>query len=129
MTEAHTVNPCLSKCMSYKILIYSNRTIRYLIILLELLNALLVYIDSFCGMCLISKNIWYCTSVLPIILVSAFRNLCIVSGSLLKVYYFKMYVIIKFYSWLLYKIVCIHRSTTYKHFTSTVFLVQTCVIS
>ena len=86
VTEAHTVNPCLSKCMSHKKLIYSNRTVRYLIILLELLTVLLVYIDSFCGMCLISKNIWYCTSVLPVILVSAFRHLCIVSGSLLKRY-------------------------------------------
>ena len=45
MVEAQTVNPCLSKCMSQKRSIYSNRTVSYLIILLELLTVLLEYID------------------------------------------------------------------------------------
>ena len=47
MVEAQTVNPCLSKCMSQKRSIYSNRTVSCLIILLELLTVLLVleYID------------------------------------------------------------------------------------
>ena len=49
MVEAQTVNPCLSKYMSQKRLIYSNRTVNYLIILLELLTVLLEYIDLFVG--------------------------------------------------------------------------------
>ena len=49
MVEVQTVNPCLSKCMSQKRSIYSNRTVNYLIILLELLTVLLEYIDLFVG--------------------------------------------------------------------------------
>ena len=50
VAEAQTVNPCLSKCMSQKRLIYSNRTVSYPIILLELLTVLLEYINFFCDM-------------------------------------------------------------------------------
>ena len=49
MVEAQTVNPCLLKCMPQKRSIYSNRTVSYLIILLELLTVLLEYIDLFVG--------------------------------------------------------------------------------
>ena len=49
MVEAQTVNPCLSKYMSQKRSICSNRTVSYLIILLELLTVLLEYIDLFVG--------------------------------------------------------------------------------
>ena len=64
MTEAQTY---LSKCIQ-KRSIYSNRTVSYLIVLLELLTVLLEYIDLSVIATLISKNSYYCTNILPIML-------------------------------------------------------------
>ena len=55
----------LSKCISQKRSIYSNRTVSYMIVLLELLTVLLEYIDLFV---MISKNSYYYTNILPIML-------------------------------------------------------------
>ena len=65
MAEAQTY---LSKCISQKRSIYSNRTVSYLIVLLELLTVLLEYIDLSVMATLISKNSYYCTNILPIML-------------------------------------------------------------
>jgi len=46
-----TRNPCLLKSISQKRLIYSNRTVSYPIVLLELLTILLDYIIFFCDQC------------------------------------------------------------------------------
>ena len=54
MAEAQTY---LSKSISQKISIYSNRTVSYVIVLLELLTVLLEYIDLSVIAILISKNI------------------------------------------------------------------------
>ena len=51
-----------------KIDIYSNRTVSYMIVLLELLTVLLEYIDLYVIAILISKNSYYCTNILPIML-------------------------------------------------------------
>ena len=58
MAEAQTY---LSKCISQKRSIYSNRTVSYMIVLLE-------YIDLFVIAILISKNSYYYTNILPIML-------------------------------------------------------------
>ena len=58
----------LSMCISQKRSIYSNRTVSYMIFLLELLTVLLEYIDLSVIAILISKNSYYCTNILPIIL-------------------------------------------------------------
>ena len=65
MAEAQTY---LSKCISQKRSIYSNRTVSYMIVLLELLTVLLEYIDLFVIAILISKNSYYYTIILPIML-------------------------------------------------------------
>ena len=65
MAEAQTY---LSKCVSQKISIYSNRTVSYVVVLLELLTVLLEYIDLSVITILISKNSYYYTNVLPIML-------------------------------------------------------------
>ena len=65
MAEAQTY---LSKCISQKRSIYSNRTVSYMIVLLELLTVLLEYIDIFVIAVLISKNSYYYTNILPIML-------------------------------------------------------------
>ena len=54
MAEAQTY---LSKCISQKRLIYSNRTVSYVIVLLELLTVLLEYIDLSVIAILISKKL------------------------------------------------------------------------
>ena len=56
MAEAQTY---LSKCISQKRSIYSNRTVSYMIVLLELLTVLLEYIDLSVIAILISKNSYY----------------------------------------------------------------------
>ena len=65
MAEAQTY---LSKCISQKRSIYSNRTVSYMIVLLELLTVLLEYIDLFVIAIFISKNSYYYTNNLPIML-------------------------------------------------------------
>ena len=65
MAEAQTY---LSKCISQKRSIYSNRTVSYVIVLLELLTVLLEYIDLSVIAILISKNSFYYTNILPIML-------------------------------------------------------------
>ena len=65
MAEAQTY---VSKCISQKRSIYSNRTISYVIVLLELLTVLLEYIDLSVIPILISKNSYYYTNILPIML-------------------------------------------------------------
>ena len=65
MAEAQTY---LSKCISQKRSIYSNRTVSCMIVLLELLTVLLEYIDLFVIAILISKNSYYYTNILPIML-------------------------------------------------------------
>ena len=65
MAEAQTY---LSKCISQKRSIYSNRTVSYVIVLLELLTVLLEYIDLFVIAILISKISYYYTNILPIML-------------------------------------------------------------
>ena len=55
-------------CISQKRSIYSNRTVSYMIVLLELLIVLLEYIDLSVIAILISKNSYYCTNILPIML-------------------------------------------------------------
>ena len=65
MAEAQTY---LSKCILQKRSIYSNRTVSYLIVLLELLTVLLEYIDLSVIATLISNNSYYCTNILPIML-------------------------------------------------------------
>ena len=65
MAEAQTY---LSKCISQKRSIYSNRTVSYVIVLLELLTVLLEYIDLSVIAILISKNSYYYTNILPIML-------------------------------------------------------------
>ena len=60
MAEAQTY---LSKFISQKRSIYSNRTVSYMIVLLELLTVLLEYIDRFV---MISMNSYYYTNILPI---------------------------------------------------------------
>ena len=52
----------------YKKSIYSNRTVRYMIVLLELLTVLLEYIDLSVIATLISENSYYYTNILPIML-------------------------------------------------------------
>ena len=92
MAEAKTY---LSKCISQKRSIYSNRTVSYMIVLLELLTVLLEYIDLFVIAILISKNSYYYTNILPIML--ALRSMLsgtyyahnyasIIGGSLLHIY-------------------------------------------
>ena len=58
----------LSKCISQKRSIYSNRTVSYVIVLLELPTVLLEYIDLSVIAILISKNSYYYTNILPIML-------------------------------------------------------------
>ena len=58
----------LSKCISQKRSIYSNRTVSYVIVLLELLTVLLEYIDLSVIPILISKNSYYYTNIPPIML-------------------------------------------------------------
>ena len=65
MAEAQTY---LSKCISQKRSIYCNRTVSYMIVLLELLTVLLEYIDLSVIAILISKNPYYYTNILPIML-------------------------------------------------------------
>ena len=65
MAEAQTY---LSKCISQKRSIYSNRTVSYVIVLLELLTVLLEYIDLSVIAIFISKNSYYYTNILPIML-------------------------------------------------------------
>ena len=65
MAEAQTY---LSKCISQKRSIYSNRTVSYVIVILELLAVLLEYIDLSVIALLISKNSYYYTNILPIML-------------------------------------------------------------
>ena len=65
MAEAQTY---LSKCISQKRSIYSNRTVSYMIVLLELLTVLLEYIDLSVIAILISKNSYYYINILPIML-------------------------------------------------------------
>ena len=65
MAEAQTY---LSKCISQKRSIYSNRTVSYVIVLLQLLTVLLEYIDLFVIAILISKSSYYYTNILPIML-------------------------------------------------------------
>ena len=48
--------------------IYSNRTVSYMIVLLELLTVLLEYIDLSVIATFISKNSHYYTNILPIML-------------------------------------------------------------
>ena len=62
MAEAQTY---LSKCISQKRSIYYNRTVSYVIVLLELLTVLLEYINL---SVIISKNSYYYTNILPIML-------------------------------------------------------------
>ena len=71
MAEAQTY---LSKCISQKRSIYSNRTISYAIVLLGLLTVLLEYIDLPVMAVSISKNSYYYTNILPIML-NAFKHL------------------------------------------------------
>ena len=59
MPEAQTY---LSKCISQKRSIYSNRTVSYVIALLELLTVLLEYIDLSVFFIFISKNS-YCYKI------------------------------------------------------------------
>ena len=54
--------------LSQKRSIYSNRTVSYMIVLLELLTVLLEYIDLSVIAILISKNSYYHTNILPIML-------------------------------------------------------------
>ena len=88
MAEAQTY---LSKCISQKRSIYSNRTVSYVIVLLELLTVLLEYIDLSVIAILISKNSYYYTNILPIMLALfsmlsgiyyAHNYACIIGGSL-----------------------------------------------
>ena len=65
LAEAQTY---LSKCISQKRSIYSNRTVSYMIVLLELLTVLLEYIDLSVIATLINKNSYYYTNILPIML-------------------------------------------------------------
>ena len=60
MAEAQ---PYLSKCISQKRSIYSNRTVSYVIVLLELLTVLLEYIDLSVIAIFISKKS-YCYKML-----------------------------------------------------------------
>ena len=65
MAEAQTY---LLKCISQKRSIYSNRTVSYVIVLLELLTVLLEHIDLSVIAILISKNSYYYINILPIML-------------------------------------------------------------
>ena len=65
MAEAQTY---LSNCILQRRSIYSNRTVSYAIVLLELLTVLLEYIDLSVIATLISKDSYYYTNILPIML-------------------------------------------------------------
>ena len=65
IAEAQTY---LSKCKSQKRSIYSNRTVNCVNVLLELLTVLLEYIDLSVIAILISRNSYYYTNILPIML-------------------------------------------------------------
>ena len=65
MAEAQTY---LSNCILQKRSIYSNGTVSYMIVLLELLTVLLEYIDLSMIATLISKDSYYYTNILPIML-------------------------------------------------------------
>ena len=65
MAEAQTY---LSNCILQRRSIYSNRTVSYVIVLLELLTVLLKYIDLSVIATLISKDSYYYTNILPIML-------------------------------------------------------------
>ena len=65
IAEAQTY---LSKCKSQKRSIYSNRTVSCVNVLLELLTVLLEYIDLSVIAILISRNSYYYTNILPIML-------------------------------------------------------------
>ena len=91
MAEAQTY---LSKCISQKRSIYSNRTVSYVTVLLELLTVLLEYIDLSVIAILISKNSYYYINILPIMLALcsmlsgtyyAHNYASIIGGSLLMV--------------------------------------------
>ena len=62
MAEAQTY---LSNCILQKRSIYSNRTVSYVIVLLELLTVLLEYIDL---SVIATKDSYYYTNILPIML-------------------------------------------------------------
>ena len=62
MAEAQTY---LSKCILQKRSIYSNRTVSYMIVLLELLTVLLEYIDL---SVIATKDSYYYSNILPIML-------------------------------------------------------------
>ena len=65
MAQAQTY---LSKCISQKRSMCSNRTVSYVIVLLELLTVILEYIDLSVIAILLSKNSYYYTNVLPLML-------------------------------------------------------------
>ena len=69
IAEAQTY---LSKCKSQKRSIYSNRTVSCVNVLLELLTVLLEYIQEYIDLSviaiLISRNSYYYTNILPIML-------------------------------------------------------------
>ena len=74
MAEAQTY---LSKCISQKRSIYSNRTVSYVTVLLELelLTVLLEYIDLSVIAILISKNSYKYSTYYASIMLNAFRHL------------------------------------------------------
>ena len=91
IAEAQTY---LSKCKSQKRSIYSNRTVSCVNVLLELLTVLLEYIDLSVIAILISRNSYYYTNILPIMLALcsmlsgtyyADNYASIIGGSLIKV--------------------------------------------
>ena len=86
--------------------IYSNRTVSYVIVLLELLTVLLEYIDLSVIAILISKDSYYYTNILPIMLALcsmlsgtyyAHNYASIIGGSLHTVLIFVKKCIIKKY--------------------------------
>ena len=98
----------LIKLAITKRLIYSNRTVSYMIVLLELLTVLLElltvlleYIDLFVIAILISKNSFYYTNILPIMLALysmlsdtyyAHNYASIIGGSLVVIHHCSRYI-------------------------------------
>ena len=86
MAEAQTY---LSKCILQKRSIYSNRTVSYMIVLLELLTVLSEYIDLSVIAISISKNSCYYTNILALCSVLsgtyyAHNYASIIGGSLMR---------------------------------------------
>ena len=89
----------LSKCISQKRSIYSNRTVSYMIVLLEYIDLLVIAI-------LISKNSYYYTNILPIMLALlsdtyyAHNYASIIGGSLPRSLPTKLLLTVESYSYI-----------------------------